>query len=149
MEDLKPVETLTPYEAARMIHANAEYIRAGLRSQRLPFVNFGSATPPKKPGGKWSYNIVKSKFLKEYAGIIEGVNRNENKFLVRILEIAIFIGTIILTILAINYANKIRGHIAYGGEYLIPIGGLLIILVIETIYEESESKKRGGKNGRK
>ena len=74
---------------------------------------------------------------------------NKKKFLVRILEIAIIIGTIILTILAINYANKIRGHIAYGGEYLIPIGGLLIILVIETIYEESESKKRGGKNGRK
>ena len=78
MEDLKPVDTLTPYEAARMIHANAEYIRAGLRSQRLPFVNFGSATPPKKPGGRWSYNIIKSKFLKEYAGIIEGVNKNEN-----------------------------------------------------------------------
>ena len=74
---------------------------------------------------------------------------NKKKFLVRILEIAVIIGTIILTILAINYANKIRGHIAYGGEYLIPIGGLLIILVIETIYEESESKKRGGKNGRK
>lgn len=74
---------------------------------------------------------------------------NKKKFLVRILEIAVIIGTIILTILAINYANKIRGHIAYGGEYLIPIGGLLIILVIETIYEESENKKRGGKNGRK
>jgi hypothetical protein len=74
---------------------------------------------------------------------------NKKKFLVRILEMVVFIGTIILTILAINYANKVRGHIAYGGEYLIPIGGLLIILVIETIYEESESKKRGGKNGRK
>lgn len=74
---------------------------------------------------------------------------NKKKFLVRILEVAVFIGTIILTILAINYANKVRGHIAYGGEYLIPVGGLLIILVIETIYEESESKKRGGKNGRK
>nr|DAM85436.1 MAG TPA: hypothetical protein [Caudoviricetes sp.] len=74
---------------------------------------------------------------------------NKKKFLVRILEIVVFIGTIILTILAINYTNKVRGHIAYGGEYLIPIGGLLIILVIETIYEESESKKRGGKNGRK
>jgi hypothetical protein len=74
---------------------------------------------------------------------------NKKKFLVRILEMVVFIGTIILTILAINYTNKVRGHIAYGGEYLIPIGGLLIILVIETIYEESESKKRGGKNGRK
>jgi len=74
---------------------------------------------------------------------------NKKKFLVRILEIVVFIGTIILTILAINYTNKVRGHIAYGGEYLIPVLGLLIILVIETIYEESESKKRGGKNGRK
>lgn len=74
---------------------------------------------------------------------------NKKKFLVRILEIAIIIGTIILTILAISYANKIRGRIAYGGEYLIPVLGLLIIVVIETIYEESESKKRGGKNGRK
>ena len=74
---------------------------------------------------------------------------NKKKFLVRILEIAIIIGTIILTILAISYANNIRGRIAYGGEYLIPVLGLLIILVIETIYEESESKKRGGKNGRK
>lgn len=66
MEELKPVDTLTPYEAARMIHANAEFIRAGLRSQRLPFINYGSATPPKKPGGKWSYNIIKSNFLKDY-----------------------------------------------------------------------------------
>lgn len=74
---------------------------------------------------------------------------NKKKFLVRILEVVVFIGTIVLTILAINYANKIRGRIAYGGEYLIPILGLLIILVIETIYEESEDKKRGGKNGRK
>ena len=37
---------------------------------------------------------------------------NKKKFLVRILEIAIIIGTIILTILAISYANKIRGRIA-------------------------------------
>ena len=72
---------------------------------------------------------------------------NRKKFIVRVLEIIILIGTIILTVLAINYANKIRGHIAYGGEYLIPVGGLLIILVIETFYEESEERKRGGKHG--
>ena len=36
---------------------------------------------------------------------------NKKKFLVRILEVAVFIGTTILTILAINYANKIRGRI--------------------------------------
>jgi len=39
---------------------------------------------------------------------------NKKKFLVRILEILVIIVTIILTILSINYANKIRGHKAYG-----------------------------------
>lgn len=67
---------------------------------------------------------------------------NKKKFVIRTLEILIFIATVILTIIAINYANKLRGYIAYGGEYLIPIGGLLIILVIETIYEETEERKK-------
>ena len=70
--------------------------------------------------------------------------KNKKKFLVRILELLIIIATIILTILAINYANKIRGHQAIGGEYLIPILGLIILMVIENIYQESE-KKRGEK----
>lgn len=61
------VETLTPYEAAKIIGKNAEYIRAGLRQNRF---NFGSAVPPEKKGGVWNYNIIKSKFL-EYAGIKE------------------------------------------------------------------------------
>ena len=62
---------------------------------------------------------------------------NKKKFLVRILEILVIIGTIILTILSINYANKLRGHQAYGGEYLVPL------------YEESEKKKGDKKNGRR
>lgn len=70
--------------------------------------------------------------------------KNKKKFLVRILELLIIIATIILTILAINYTNKIRGHQAIGGEYLIPILGLIILMVIEDIYQESE-KKKGGK----
>lgn len=74
---------------------------------------------------------------------------NKKKFIVRIIEILIIIATIILTILAINYANKIRGHSAMGGEYLIPILGLLIILVIETVYEESEEKKKNAKHHKK
>lgn len=67
---------------------------------------------------------------------------NKKKFLVRILEILVIIGTIILTILSINYANKLRGHQAYGGEYLVPVLGLIVILIIETLYEESEKKER-------
>lgn len=74
---------------------------------------------------------------------------NKKKFIVRIIEILIIIATIVLTILAINYANKIRGYSAMGGEYLIPILGLLIILVIETVYEESEEKKKNAKHHKK
>lgn len=66
---------------------------------------------------------------------------NRKKFITRILEILVIIGTIILTPLAINYANQLRGHEAFGGEYLIPLLGLVVILIIETILEESENKK--------
>lgn len=61
---------------------------------------------------------------------------NRKKFIVRIIEIVIVIATIVLTLVSINYVNKIRGHIAYGGEYLIPVFGLLLILVLETNLEE-------------
>ena len=65
--EVKKVETLTPIEAAKIIGKNPEYIRAGLRQGVF---NFGSAVPPKKEGGNWNYNIIKSKFY-EYAGIRE------------------------------------------------------------------------------
>ena len=29
MEELKPVDTMTPYEAGKILHKNAEAIRAG------------------------------------------------------------------------------------------------------------------------
>lgn len=70
---------------------------------------------------------------------------NKKKLFVRILELAIIIGTIILTPMAIKYATAVRGYEAVGGEYLLPILALVIILIIETIYEESEEKKLGGK----
>ena len=73
---------------------------------------------------------------------------NKKKFIVRIIELLVIIATIILTIKAIAYATAIRGYKAYGGEYLIPILGLIIILVLEVILEESEEKKNQNK-GRK
>lgn len=73
---------------------------------------------------------------------------NGKKFIIRILELLTIIATIILTILSIQYATKLRGHQAYGGEYLVPVLGLIVILIIETIYEESEEKK-GDKKGDK
>lgn len=71
MEEVKRVETITPIEAAKIIGKNPEYIRAGLRQGVF---NFGSAVPPKNPGGNWNYNIIKSKFY-EYAGIREEANK--------------------------------------------------------------------------
>lgn len=71
---------------------------------------------------------------------------NKKKFIVRILEIIVLLATIILTPLAIKCATIERGYEAMGGEYLIPILGLVIILIIETIYEESEEKKKNGKH---
>lgn len=65
---------------------------------------------------------------------------NKKKCITRILDLAIIILTTIVTPMAINYANAWRGYKGYGGEYLIPILGLLAILVIETIYEESSRR---------
>lgn len=70
---------------------------------------------------------------------------NKKKFIVRIVEILIIIVTIILTILAFDYAREVRGYDAVGGEFLIPILGLLIILLIEDAYEESERNKKKSK----
>ena len=71
--------------------------------------------------------------------------KDKKKFIVRVVEVLIIIATIILTVLAINYANKLRGHQACGGEYLVPVLGLIVILIIETIYEDNENKKKGRK----
>lgn len=65
---------------------------------------------------------------------------NKKKFITRILDLVIIIVTTILTPMAINYANAWRGYKGFGGEYLLPILGLLAILVIETIYEESSRR---------
>ena len=74
---------------------------------------------------------------------------NRKKFIVRILELITIIATIILTIVSIKYANRIRGYKGYGGEYLIPILGLIIVLVLETILEESENKKHENRKSNK
>ncbi len=73
---------------------------------------------------------------------------NKKKFLVRMLEIAIVILTIILTIIAIKQANKLRGYRAFGGEYLIPALGMQVLIVIEDIYQTSEKHRKRGKHER-
>ena len=69
--------------------------------------------------------------------------------LTNLQELLVIIATIILTVKAIAYATAIRGYKAYGGEYLIPILGLIIILILEVILEESEEKKNQKSNGKK
>ncbi len=64
---------------------------------------------------------------------------NKKKFIVRILELITIIGTIILTIVSIKYANRIRGYKAFGGEYLVPVFGLIIVLVLESFLDEDQN----------
>lgn len=73
---------------------------------------------------------------------------NIKKFIARISELIVIVGSIILTPMAIEYANNWRGYKAFGGEYLIPVLGLLIAMVIESIYEESEKNKKKNKGGK-
>lgn len=67
---------------------------------------------------------------------------NKGKLISRIIEFLIIIGTIILTPKAIEYATSIRGYKAVGGEYFLPLIALVIILIIETIYEVTEENKK-------
>ena len=64
---------------------------------------------------------------------------NKKKFIVRILELITIIATIILTIVSIKYANRIRGCKAFGGEYLVPVFGLIIVLVLESFLDEDQN----------
>ena len=74
---------------------------------------------------------------------------NKKKLVVRILELIVILGTIILTPIAIKYATTLRGYKAIGGEYFIPLLGLLLIMIIETAYEESKQKEKEKRNRRK
>lgn len=64
---------------------------------------------------------------------------NKKKFIVRILELITIIATIILTIVSIKYANRIRGYKAFGGEYLVPVFGLIIVLVLESFLDKDQN----------
>lgn len=61
------------------------------------------------------------------------ISKRKVKF--RIIELLIIIITIVLTILAINYA-EVRDVKGYGGEYLVPVFGFLSILIIEDLLKE-------------
>ena len=72
------------------------------------------------------------------------------KIKTRIMEFITIILTIAITILGIKYAYLERGYLAQGGEYLIPIFGLLVLILLEDIkelkIEEIKNKIKKGKN---
>lgn len=74
---------------------------------------------------------------------------NKAKLIIRILELLTIIGTIILMPIVIKYATATRGYKVVGGEYLLPILALVIVLILETILEEIEDYKKERKNGRR
>lgn len=59
--------TLTPREAAGLMHVHESYIRDGLKYAR-PGFEFGTAVPPSKKHTKWRYKIYANKFT-EITGI--------------------------------------------------------------------------------
>lgn len=67
---------------------------------------------------------------------------NKTKLIIRILEVFTIIAVVVLMPIAIKYATSVRGYKAFGGEYLLPILALTIILILETILEESEARKK-------
>ena len=69
------------------------------------------------------------------------------KLKVRVAQAGVIIATGILTKVAIHYAFIERGYKAIGGEYLIPIIGLLVVVIIEDAYKKSE-KRRKQKRGK-
>lgn len=59
--------------------------------------------------------------------------RSKRTIIIRAIEILIIVGTIILTYLAINKAAVERGYAAYGGEYSLPILGVILIVIIDKL----------------
>lgn len=55
----------------------------------------------------------------------------KKRILKRLIEAGVFVTTIKLTQIAIVYADNFRGEKQYGSEYLIPIIGLFILLLME------------------
>ena len=64
------VETMTPAEAGKIMHKNAEFVRALLRQGR---VDWGTAAESKS--GQWNYIIFKNKFLESIG--LKGADTND------------------------------------------------------------------------
>lgn len=60
---------------------------------------------------------------------------DKKKLIARILELAVIIETIILTIKSFQLAYAMRGYKALGGEGLVPVFGVMILYFIESVLE--------------
>ncbi len=67
---------------------------------------------------------------------------NKIKFIVRTVEILTILAAFMLTPIAIRYATAVRGYAAFGGEYLLPILGLILAMIVDTICKEEGGRKK-------
>lgn len=62
--------------------------------------------------------------------------------IVRIVYLFFILISIIITPYMIEYATKIRGYKAYGGEYLIPLLGWAIATIFYEVCKEINDRKK-------
>lgn len=68
--------------------------------------------------------------------------KNKIKFKIRILQLFVFIITVLLTKVTVYHAFLQRGYKAIGGEYLILFLGFFAVIVIEDSYRKYERRKQ-------
>lgn len=62
--------------------------------------------------------------------------------LAKMVYLFIILLSIVVTPYAIEYATKLRGYKAYGGEYLIPVLGWIIATIFYEICREKNNRRR-------
>lgn len=146
LEELKQIKELLKTSSKDRLLTRSNLIEEyGLTKDETDKVFCSKIIPVIKIGKSYK---VSQKTFEEYMqkGLIWREDKQVRKkckvrIIVRIVQLVIIILTLILTKIAINYAFIERGYEATGGEYLIPILGLLIVVIIEDEYRKYKNRK--------
>lgn len=146
LEELKQIKELLKTSSKDRLLTRSNLIEEyGLTKDETDKVFCSKIIPVIKIGKSYK---VSQKTFEEYMqkGLIWREDKQVRKkckvrIIVRIVQLVIIILTLILTKIAINYAFIERGYEAIGGEYLIPILGLLIVVIIEDEYRKYKNRK--------
>lgn len=146
LEELKQIKELLKTSSKDRLLTRSNLIEEyGLTKDETDKVFCSKIIPVIKIGKSYK---VSQKTFEEYMqkGLIWREDKQVKKkckvrIIVRIVQLVIIILTLILTKIAINYAFIERGYEAIGGEYLIPILGLLIVVIIEDEYRKYKNRK--------